>query len=221
MNVPILAQRGSGNVTLSLRRNDVAPPIPYELQNVYSSETWSSRVQAATTVAKRWSRPLTERIYFFCALITQFAVPMIISNLVLTSIYATGQDGRIPPERFFQFRAVGMGIFLGVFLLLWTPLIAWKVLGNRRLRALEREWLGIDRATSRGGFIPKWRLGKPGIFSSATTIHVTVPNVAVVLTNFHPNAPLPPYINPAATQAPPYDYGYSIDEKTAFGPGRV
>ena len=53
---------------------------------------------------------------------------MIISNLVLTSIYATGQDGRIPPERFFQFRAVGMGIFLGTFLLLWTPLIVWKMM---------------------------------------------------------------------------------------------
>lgn len=218
MNVPILAQRGAGSVTISLRKKDTHPPLPYELQNVYSSEIWSSRAQAATSLAKRWSRPLTERIYFGCVLLIQFIVPMTISNLVLTSIYGTGENRRIPPEKFFEFRAVAMGIFLGIFILFWTPLITWKVMGRRKLKALENEWLGIDRATVPGGFIPKWRLAKPGIFSSTTTIRVTVPTVAVVLSNFHPNAPLPPYINPAA---PPYEYGYPADEKAAFGPSRV
>ncbi|KIM30569.1 hypothetical protein M408DRAFT_287605 [Serendipita vermifera MAFF 305830] len=50
------------------------------------------------------------------------------------------------------------------------------------------------------------------------TWHLLVNYVAVVLSNFHPNAPLPPYINPAA---PPYEYGYPADEKAAFGPSRV
>jgi len=218
-----MAQRGSGNVTVILRKNDPAPPIPYELQNVYSSDVWASRVQAATSVAQQWSRKLTERIYFVSVLLIQFLVPSLISNLVLVNIYGDGKDHQIPPEKFFQYRAVGMGIFLGIFILSWTPLIVWKIIGKRKLRALENEWLALDRATSGGGFIPRWRLSKPGIFTSATTICITVPSVTVVLTNFHPNAPLPPYINPASTQTAPYDYGYSTDEKTSMGmePSRV
>lgn len=45
-------------------------------------------------------------------------------------IYATN-DGEIPPERFFAFRAIGMAVFIGTIILFWTPLIVWKTLVGR------------------------------------------------------------------------------------------
>jgi hypothetical protein len=56
----------------------------------------------------------------------QFIVPPLIINLVLANLYGNGKDRQIPSEKFFQYRAAGMGIFLGIFILSWTPLIIWK-----------------------------------------------------------------------------------------------
>ncbi|PVG02422.1 hypothetical protein CPB86DRAFT_804701 [Serendipita vermifera] len=215
--IPISTERGYGKVTILLKKNEPLPPLPYELQNVYPTETWTTRVQLAAKTCKQWSRPIMERIYFFCVIAILFIVPWVITSVVLMRIYGTGRDGRVPPEKFFEYRAAGMGIFIGVFLLFWGPLIFWKILGRRRLRALERQWLELDRATGGGGFLPRWKLSKPGIFSSNAAIQVTLPSVPVVISVFHPNAPLPPYINPAPSDHQTYGYGYSNEEKT----GRV
>lgn len=221
--LPVALERGAGHVTVFLKKNEVLPPIPYELQNVYSPETWTTRVQTATQLCRRWSRPVVERIYFITALLVQFIIPSIVSSQILMRIYATN-DGEIPPERFFAFRAIGMAVFIGTIILFWTPLIIWKTLGKRKLRALEAEWLTIDRATTpSGGFVPRWTITKPGVFSSTEAIRVTVPQAPVFITNFHPQATLPPYINPApaagfnGTNA----YGYPEDEKVPFGSERV
>lgn len=54
-------------------------------------------------------------------------------------------------------------------------------------------------------------------------IRVTVPQAPVFITNFHPQATLPPYINPAPAAG--YNgtnaYGYPEDEKVPFGSERV
>lgn len=211
MNVVPLAERGEGSVTVDLgkKRSDPLPAIPYELQNVYSPEVWQSRVQAATQVCRDWSHPVMERLYFLAILIIQFVIPSIITNVVFSHIFA-GDDGQIPPSKFFEFRAISMGLFLGVFILFWTPLIIWKYLGKRKVRSLQREWFALDRATSQNGFVSQWTITKPGLFSSTRVIRISVPSNTVLMTAFHPNAPLPPYINPAP------GYGYPEDEKAGF-----
>jgi len=134
-------------------------------------------------------------------------------------IYATGHGGEIPPDNFFTYRAVGMAVFIGTLLLVWIPLIVWKSLGKRKLKSLEAEWLTVDRATARGGFVPRWTITKAGIFSSTEVIRVTVPQVPIFVTSFHPQATLPAYINPAPAYSGSNGSGYPQDEK--FESGRV
>ena len=50
-----------------LLHEDPLPPLPYELQNVYSTEMWTSRIQTATQACRKWARPTAERLYFFFA----------------------------------------------------------------------------------------------------------------------------------------------------------
>jgi hypothetical protein len=69
----------------------------------------------------------------------QFIVPSLISNLVLANIYGDGRDRQIPPDKSFQYRAVGMGIFLGTFVLFWTPLVVWKII----VSSISPNFLGI------------------------------------------------------------------------------
>jgi hypothetical protein len=52
-------------------------------------------------------------------------------------------------------------------------------------------------------------------------IRVTVPQVPIFVTSFHPQATLPPYINPAPAYPGPNAYGYPQDEKTELEGGRV
>jgi len=218
MNVsPNTLERGVGHVTVVLTQNEGIPPIPYELQNLYSTDTWTTRIEAANQLCRDWTRPVIERVYFFVAICVQFIIPSLISGTVLSKLYSSGPNDEIPPEKFFEFRAVGMAVFIGTLILVWTPLIVWKTLGRRKVRALQTEWLTVDRATARGGFVPRWIITKPGIFSSTQSVRVTVPQVPVIVTSFHPQAPLPPYINPPGYEG----YGYAQDEKVAFGAERV
>jgi hypothetical protein len=52
-----------------LKKSEGFPPLPYELQNLYSADTWTTRVQTATQVCRQWSRPVIERIYFFLVIL--------------------------------------------------------------------------------------------------------------------------------------------------------
>ncbi|KAG8802552.1 hypothetical protein FRC17_006387, partial [Serendipita sp. 399] len=165
----------------------------------------------------------------------QFALPSMITNLILVQAYRDrDRNGEIPPDKIFEFRAIAMAVFFGMFILFWTPLIAWKLIGKRRIRALENEWLVLDRATHVGGYVPRWTITKPGIFSSTTVsilggaqqqaltvtyhqaIRVSLPTAPVYITSFHPNAPLPPYVNPPGSGPAQYGYTYPPDEKTAL-----
>jgi len=216
--LPIAIQRGLGNITVNLKKKEALPPLPYELNGIVPHDVWTSRVEIANRLCQVWSRLWTERIYFFCVFFLQWIIPSIVSNVLLLKLYSDDTTGKILPDKYFQYRAITIGIFLGLGILLWTPLIVWKVMGRRKIRTLVREWASVDTATSQGGFVPKWTITKPGIFSSSATIRVTLPRVPVIISSFHPDAALPAYINPPG-------YGYSnvtaTDEKSGFQTVRV
>jgi len=67
--LPLAIERGVGHVTVFLKKNEGIPPLPYELQNLYTADTWTTRVQTATQACRQWSRPVLERIYFFSAVL--------------------------------------------------------------------------------------------------------------------------------------------------------
>ena len=65
------------------------------------------------------------------------------------------------------------------------------------MRALLASYAKADAARpSPSGFVPKWNLTIPGVFSSYTILTITTP-AAVPITSFHPDAYLPVYISKA------------------------
>lgn len=217
--LPFSIQRGVGNVIVYLRKKEAPPPLPYELQGVVSQDLWASRVDAASQLCNKWAKPIWERIYFFFALFVQFVVPMAITRFVLVKMIPKDEEDedRFDSDRYIQYRAISFGLYVGMGMLLWTPLIAWKLIGARKVSLMVREWRTLDQATSQGQYLPKWTIRKPGIFTSNASVTVSLPPMPTVISNFHPDASLPPYINPAPGQP---GYGVS-DEKAGFQTIRV
>lgn len=69
--------------------------------------------------------------------------------------------------------------------------------GKRRVGTLLASYAALDAANpSASGFIPKWSMNTPGVFSSHTILTITTPPDAPI-TSFHPDAYLPTYISKA------------------------
>jgi len=226
--LPLSIARGQGSVTVYLRKREAEPHLPYELNGVITPDVWSARVAQANRICKTWSRPWLERIYFICIILLQFTAPFLIARFALTNYNAFDTEGNFYPDKYFQYRAITMGVFLGIGILVWVPLIIWKTLGKRKVTQMTREWRVLDEATTQGGFIPRWTVSRPGIFSSSTAIKVTIPQIPIYISSFHPAAPLPPYINPpgygygfAPPAGPPQGYTYPVDEKHGMENVRV
>lgn len=206
-------QRHPGMINVILTKDNPAPPLPYELQSSIRPDTWSHRVDAVTQCCYKYSKPIIERIWFAVAFITMFVVPMIINQIVFRNLFEDIQT----PETLYRTRWILFGVFVGIAIVLWVPLILWKSFGKRQVNKLLAEWNKLDRATAPNTFIPNWRVSTPGIFRSTAALSVTTPPVPV-MTSFSVNAPLPPYINAPGYQPPsmPPPLGYPVDEKTPF-----
>jgi len=203
----LVVQRGSGKIIVYLRKDNPPPGLPYELQGTMSQDTWASRVDAVWRSCERYSYPIIERFWFAVALITMFAVPIVVSNVIWRNLYFSDT----PHHDWYNIRWIGFGIFVGTVILFWTPLLLWKWFGKRQIQKLLQEWENLDRVARPNTFVPHWQVSTPGIFTSQATLRITTPP-APVMTSFHPNAPLPPYIAPAFyPQGAPYPqqpYGY-------------
>jgi len=206
-------QRSQGQITVILTESNPAPPLPYELQGHMTNDTWSHRVDAITQCCYKYSRPTLERIWFGLAILVMFIVPMVVNQVVFRHYY----ESLGPQQQLYETRWIIFGIFFGTAVVFWFPLIAWKAFGSRQVNKLLQEWQKLDRIAQPNTFLPNWKVHTPGIFRSQGTLKITTPPLPA-MTSFHPNAPLPPYINaPGYTPAEgPPSLGYALNEKTAF-----
>jgi len=208
--------RTTGNIVIMIGREPDSPPLPYELQGHVSTETWEFRMRQVRRLCAQFSKPLFERVWFFGAAVLTFVLPLVLYRLIFNAITplavrqnlenannfnnAFNQTSAIAAERaiepfFFKARAIVLGVFVGVVLLSWGPLLAWKRVGAMRANAMTRRWKEED--SSRGAeFVPAWQVKPPGIFTTTGRVLVTFPQIYsnAQQSHFHPNAQLPPYL---------------------------
>lgn len=222
------AQRSAdGKITLVVSQAHEMPPLPYELSGLVEHDVWDQRTRTIKGLCARFSKPLPERIWFIIAMICTLVLPFPLYRLIFNAVF----DRNRPNDTFFEARAAGFGVFVGVLVLFWGPLALWKWLGASRMRGQLRQWEAYDRSNANGRFVPEWKVEMPGIFSINGRVMISTPPSAAP-TNFSPGAYLPPYINAPAYMpyAPPpaqgmpgttaYNggpgYGLSGDEKAGF-----
>jgi len=216
------AERAPGKVVLYLySQYTTNPPVPYELQPFLSQEEWDSRIRVVTRTASRSSKPLMEKLWVITSLIATFLIPMVVFRFVDNAFHVSGSSGNSSEksQKAFEARLISFGIFIGVAILFWTPLVIWKMVGRRRMSNLVRRWAEADvLARGPGAFVPMWWVQAPGIFDSRTVLSVTIPPPPPPPTNFNPNAYLPPYLNPGSMGPPGMGPGamyppYPMDQK--------
>lgn len=223
------AQRtADGSITLVVGKDHEMPPLPYELTGLIPHDVWDQRTQTIKMMCARFSKPLFERIWFITAMLSTLVLPFPLYRLVFNAVF----DPSRADETFFEARAAGFGIFMGIIIVMWAPLAFWKWFGIARMRSQLRQWQTYDHANANGRFIPLWKVEMPGIFSINGRVTITTPP-SPVPSSFQPGAYLPPYINaPAYMPNAPHAqgpmpgtlaynggapvHGYSQDEKSGF-----
>jgi len=207
------AEREDGCVSVHLSPASLSfPPVPPELQIFISIEEWQTRLAAITQLARRYSRPLFERVWIFLGFVLTLAVPVVLYRVLADNFIHRGMTDSEALAKFSELRLITFGVFAAVLLVVWAPLIVWKNIGRYRMQSLLREWGQIDvLAKSKGLFVPHWTVDLPSSFSVSAIVRVTIPprmNPSV----FHPDAYLPPYIAPPQYIAG--SYGYSQAQGT-------
>jgi len=203
------AGRGDGYVAVHFAPGTFDfPPVPPELQAFVTGDEWQRRLSAISQLARRYSRPLLEKIWILLGFLLTLAAPIIVYR-VLDDKFGSNEFSEIPDfQQLSQLRFIAFGVFIAVLIVVWTPLIIWKSVGRYRMRTLIREWNQIDiLAKNKGLFVPTWTVALPSGYSSMTIVNVTIPP-RVNPTVFHPDAYLPPYISP-----PEYNTGYGYSQK--------
>jgi len=209
---PPVAQRENGQVTLYLSTKFAPPPVPFELQGHISSDDWAVRVPALTKLSARYYKPIFERIWLACAIIITLIIPLALYGLIFHGIY--GRD-EVEGSKSLLARLLGLLIFLAALAVFWTPIYIWKQIGKRRVRALLASYAAADAARSTlSGFIPKWTINTPGIFSTRIILTITTPPAAPI-TSFHPDAYIPAYIGKAEEAQGAYFYPYPTPNREA------
>jgi len=202
---PQVAQREDGHVTLYLSKKYAPPPVPFELQGHISSDDWNIRVPALTNLASKYYKPIFERVWLVLAVIITLIIPIATYGPIFNSLYHENNAGS---SKAFAARALGLVIFLASLFLFWLPVYIWKLIGRRRVQALLNRYSAADAARPpASGFIPKWSMNTPGVFTTQTILTITTPPVAP-MSSFHPDAYLPAYIGKAEEAQGAYFYPY-------------
>ena len=119
---------------------------------------------------------------------------------------------------YFEARGILLGVFVGIVLVFWGPLVAWKRIGTARANAMTNRWKAEDAARGQAdqfsGFVPSWRIKTPGVFTVVGRVFVSTPQIysAPQMSFFAPGAAggLPPYIiQPATNGVPTGGYFYN------------
>jgi hypothetical protein len=210
------ASRTSNEIVLYLSPNHPTPStVPYELQNYISDDQWVVRVPAITKTAAKYSKPMFERIWMLMTAIAMFILPALVYRVIIGSSGGLRFGDEAALRRLHLAKVVSTSMFIGVALLLFTPLIFWKFVGRRRVASMLQKWAAADRARmGANAFIPAWRVKTPGVFRDSIVLSIQLP-ADQVPSSFHPDAYLPSYINgPTDSSVPP---SYQQDVKGGAG----
>ncbi|KIJ54665.1 hypothetical protein M422DRAFT_24570 [Sphaerobolus stellatus SS14] len=202
---PQVAQRENGRVTLYLNKKYPAPPVPFELQGHISADDWAIRIPALTNLASKYYKPTFERVWLVLAIVITLIIPLATYQPIFNIIYRNTNNNA---SKGIGARLIGMAIFLAALALFYAPIYIWKFIGQRRVKALLTRYSSADAARSPvTGFVPKWCINTPGVFTTQTILTITTPPVDP-MSSFHPDAYLPAYIGKAEEAQGAYFYPY-------------
>jgi len=215
---PNSVQRTSSDIVLSLSRSQPPPLLPFELQKYVSGDTWASRVSTIIRTASQYSKPRFERIWFMFGLLAPLILPAALYHLILHSLEKKNNNF---DDVLVETRAITFAISICTGLLFFLPMACWKLMGHLRVKAMLDRWATEDiKSATTYAPIPSWKVRTPGVFNENVTLIITLP-VAPPPSYFHPDAYLPPYINPPADVPEPgkvkMDYMDSDYTGTKFG----
>jgi len=193
------AGREEGFISVHLLRGFPSlPPVPLELQSFISPQEWERRLDAINKLAHRYSKPIMERIWILLGFLLTLIGPILVYRLLAANLPDPEFDLATFRREFTQLKLITLGVFIGILVVAWAPLVLWKCLGRYRMRSLLNEWGQVDvLAKNKGLFVPLWSVDLPSSFARAVTVRISIPP-RLSPTTFHPEAYLPPYIAPAS-----------------------
>jgi len=212
--------RTTDQIVIIVRREPESLPLPYELNGYVAPETWEFRFRQINALCSQYSKPLLERVWFLVSLLVTLILPMVLYPVIFNAITpknirdAFDRDTSDTPQQgsnrfdgnaeeaiskyILEARGIIFGVFVGVVLVFWGPLILWKRIGTIRANAMTRQW-AVQDGLGGASFVPRWTVRTPGVFTITGRVTIsTPPNVPPSL--FHPQAYIPPYLMQQANQ---------------------
>jgi len=113
-------------------------------------------------------------------------------------------------SRIWKARGISIGAFFGVLILMWVPMLLWKLHGKSQVNKMLQRFENEDRAVRPNVPLPTYRIAMPAIGGSALVLTVTVPG-----------APAPTSFQ-ASSQPPTYVVNAPVDPRAAaYGQGQA
>jgi len=196
------------------------PPLPFELVNLTSKDTWTTRVTEITRIASRYCKPIFERVWALVGLIATFVVPTVLYRVILDRLQSNGDDY---DEELTEAKVISFVLFVIVPLVFFAPMAIWKYTGYVRVNAMVKHWGKEDERTAGPGApLPSWKVKTPGVFRDVITLVISVPLVSQT-SGFHQDVYPPAYVGRPVGAAPVYhdvmkaDYSNGSLAPASFG----
>jgi len=189
-------------VVVELSHAQPLPLLPLGLQNYVSPHMWETRVRGITRMASQYSKPALERSWMFVALILTFIAPIVAYYDYIHQFDDEQVDEDRQIQIVWQARLVALLVTVGLWIVMFLPIIIWKYMGRVRVNKMVDRWAKDDlRSASSYAAIPTWNVTMPGMFRDGIVLAVSfpAPPSSFELEN------LPPYIAPPTDAAPSYE----------------
>lgn len=190
-------------VVVELSSTQHPPLFPIELRDYVSPDKWETRVRAITRIASQYSKPMLERSWMLVAMLLTFIAPIVAYYDYLHHFDDEELDEDRQNAIIWQARLIALGITVGLWFVMFLPILIWKYMGRVRVNKMIDRWVKDDvRSASSYATIPTWKVTMPGVFRDGIVLSVSFPAPP---SSFELEAYLPPYIAPPNEAAPSYE----------------
>jgi len=210
------ATRQAGTIELYLSPTQPPIPVPPELRDEITDETWAGRLVQITQTASRYNKLWFERIWLLVGLLAIFIVPVAIFRVLLDALHVNFDD-EDEGRQVLEARGISAAIFVGLVLFFLVPIAVWKYIGQKQVNAMLKKW---QLADGRGSVpLSTWTVKTPGVFRNTIVLRIQLPPGKTV-SAFNFDAYLPSYLNGPADPEANYYYPYN-NNKAGSGMPRI
>jgi hypothetical protein len=104
--------------------------VPFELRDHIGPDDWHARMTAIRDLAFRFYKPIFERIWLFVASLATILLPFALYSVIFNAMFGhvnlrTDPDAA---DKIWRARMISFGVFVGVLVVFWGPMIVWKMI---------------------------------------------------------------------------------------------